>query len=247
MEGNIWGAKRDKLEKIRYLWKLDDPEWMRQRKADWKYIAANNLAGVSAKEKADWKRYFVLGEKEHYIGYLSAYFLTPFSSPESAHEVFWSDILDSTGRAMVETGYLDWAAEKGQGLPWLRSHLQSFVEGVLGQGYPLIRKDTPSSQSHHATLISRWFISRTKDLMSGELEYCAVAEAVDYHVSAFTFADPAELTATCDLEHYICLAKSVLKSETGRQCAYECAEQIVAKEDTIRANWSSLEHFVKGD
>lgn len=244
--------RKDHLEKIRYLWKLDDKEWMRERKEQWRFLVEGNLNDFSAKEKKQLKDLFVNAKKDRYISGPVAYLFTPYCSPETASEAFWSDLLGSqTERMMTLSSYLGTATEYGQGLPWLRQHLRDFVEGVLGHQHRMIEAEIGGGDKKDISPEpTKWCFSFTKnvtDLLTGVNDYHGCVEAVDYFVSALRYATKEMYRELIDLEGFLSLVDKSIEESSASDLALKTARKVKAESQRIRENWAMNAHLDTGN
>ncbi|WP_416398397.1 hypothetical protein [Allohahella sp. A8] len=240
MDNFTFSKERPELESFRYLWKLDDKEWVRQRKADWKHLAENGLARISAKGKRQYKDYFLQAKKDDFIGAVNLYFLTPFDSAESARDVFWSKLIDYQGREELLLGYLERAATYGEGISWIKDDARYFADGVLGNEYSEVIDTTsrPRNIAPDPGFIGEQFLRKTFLLLKGDIARLAYLPAIDYYISTIKYANKGKLDDSIGIDVYIDSAQAVLKSDSGRACALDSAKEICQREETIRANWA---------
>lgn len=237
-----------KVEPFRYLWRLDDKEWLSERKAQWRHLASHGFSDIGAKEKKLYKDYFVLAKKNGYIPGSSLLIMTPFDSPESASDVFWSKLLDSSMRKSALSSFFLYVSKDGVGIPWLRQHVQHFVTGVLGTEYRTIldevRKGSAEDITPDASFWARKFMVWAEKIMKGEFdEFHAYLECTDYFVSALAHADDPEERSRERFNQLWVLVEKTLDNPESNPYALEMAQKLKARESAIRDNWSLNAHL----
>lgn len=233
-------AKR--ISPFKHLWKVDDKAWVKQRRSEAKYIEEHGFPdGTSKKDKKDFTKFYVKGEKEAYISSCELYFCVPVTSPEESLQLFNSDLFGPSERGDILTSYLREATDLGNGFTWLRQHVVYFVDGVLGHEYRYIEESggrvlhvispTPGFWCDTYMLGAIW-------VLSGEREYHACVDAVDYFVSALAYSDDVSYRHPKKFNKMMALVDKVLANENASEIAREFAETLKLREKEILTNWA---------
>jgi hypothetical protein len=244
-------SERDarRVAPFRHLWKTDDKAWMKQRREDWKLIEAGYYQGETKKSIAQNKKFFVAGEKDAYIPWTALYFSVPITSPDEARQLFYSELFGPTERNDVATRYLRIASDMGQGIPWLRQHLQYFVDGVLGHEYRYLEETIPNGLKKMVSPEPSFWcggcMSWMVKLLSGTIEYHGCMEAVDYFVSVLAHADDPKFRYRKDFDELMRLIDEVAADGSAPELARELAGKLQARKQEISDNWALHAHLDK--
>lgn len=240
------------LESFAHLWDTQNPDWLKQRKADWAHIRKNNLPKFSASDLREYGAYFVYGNRESYINWVSLYTMTPFTTPEQAHSVFYSPMFDAKERSDIFKFFLGRAERTLNGIPWVRSHCLSFISGVMGQTYSVVTEteemggieilsDTPSR------FIERFF-KNLKRVMKGALEtnYTGYMDCFDYLFSCFLEVQNLESFERLDLVEFYRIVDIIIEYEGQEITEYskEVALALKVNQNRILNWWNALETAV---
>ena len=133
-------SKKQALQQFHYLWRLDNKDWVKERKEQWKYLAENNFLESSAKSLKKNSLYFVKGEIDEYIGESIQFLFTPYDSSECARSVFYSELFTPYDCSLIFSRFINSASKFGKDLPWLRQHIIWFIDGVMGKKYEVIEE-----------------------------------------------------------------------------------------------------------
>ncbi|MBQ0775908.1 MAG: hypothetical protein KBT87_14655 [Gammaproteobacteria bacterium] len=175
---------------VKSLWKVDDKEWMKQRREDWIILEQNAWPKASKRELAEKKRFFLKGEKKTYINELSLYLMTPFSAPDEARLVFYSDLFRHPSAKMNVLGQFVFIGSKlGRGLPWIQRSMQVFCVGVLGSEYKTphcVDFNNEEIYPDDSDVLCRIYTLAAEEVFSGDYDYHGVMECFDYFLSAFS-------------------------------------------------------------
>lgn len=229
------------------LWKTEDKAWLKQRKADWQYIAENNIQKDTKKRKAELKKFFIKGEYPGYTPIL--FFLVPFDSAESMKQFFYSDIYTSSDRANMSV--FSGSVYTLKGLSWERTFNQMYVNAVLGSSYQVIKECSPTGReeiiSPSPSVFCFEFINWTyRILQLAEVSYHPYVETVDYFVSALpSFTGEIWRNARTVKEFFIILdlAESISQQADAPVIAKELAEKLVENKEALLSNWQINAHL----
>ncbi len=229
------------LNPFRHLWRVDDKEWLAERKEQWLELEEKS-EDETKKHKKSLERYFVYGEKLEYISEPLVYLFTPYDSPETAKTLFESDLFrHHQERANLLMRYINSASKWGEGMPWLRQHIQNYVEGVLGKEYRVIEQDSgrrPQAISPEPTFWCKQFIHNSVKILQGKKQYHGCVECVDYFVSALAHAANPKTRQRCKLTEMMQQVDEVLAQSDASLLAREFAENLKAHEQQIMSNWA---------
>ncbi len=236
-----------RLAPFRHLWKIDDKAWMKQRREAWEKIEEYYTnKGAPKSEIKQYRNLFIKGKKEGYIPKVVLYFCTPITNAEEARALFKSELWLLRERGDLATDYIFRATEIGQGLPWLRQHIQYFVDGVLGNEYCYVEE--PEAGRMHAVSPhpGSWcekYIYQAVRLLSGKIDYHGCVEAVDYFVTAIAHSDDAYYRDLEDFQQMISLIDKVLADENASEAARELATKLNSRRQEIINNWELHAHL----
>ncbi len=238
-----------RMKAFQQLWKTDDKAWMQQRREDWKHIEEYyKNKGAPKSEVSQYRNFFLKGQIEGYISNVVLYFCTPVSNADEARELFKSELWLIRERGRLATDYIFRATEIGQGLPWLRQHIQYFVEGVLGNEYHYAEESEAGMMhavSLHPGFWCEKFIYHAVRLLSGKIDYHGCVEAVNYFVTAIAHSDDAYYRDIEDFQQMNSLIDKVLADEDATEVARELATKLNARRQEIINNWELHAHLDK--
>src|SRR5690606_1583393 len=238
--------QQEALSQFRYLWRLDDKEWMKERKEQWKYLAENNFFKDSAKDRKINMRFFVKGERDEYISASIQLLLTPYDSAECVKEIFNSNIFTAYDRSQVMSRYIMSASQWGSGMPWLRQHIQWFVDGVLGHEYRLIEEQENVGEriiSPDPTNFCMTYCKSAMKVLQGEHAYHGVADCVEYFISALGYATKLSFRKHIAVYELIQNVNGVLDGSKASDISLELARKIKSKEEDLWMNWNKNSHL----
>lgn len=165
-----------KTEKINYLWKLDDPEWVAERKETWRFLQINKYRKASKDELFKYREYFVGGVYERYIPANILYLLTPIVSQEDSDSVFNSSMFESSERKRILELYIPFGTTN-IGCDWGRQQVRNFIEHRLGGLKSDVRLD--GVVCHTLLEFVASYIEFTVQLLQGKLDYSFVIDSQD--------------------------------------------------------------------
>ena len=129
------------LEKFKYLWKLEDPEWVGERKSQAKFIAKKLKSnGNSAATIREYTSYFLSGEMTGFIDESYKFFMTPIDSAETARLVFESQLFARDQRKTLYGLYATLDFRFCPEIDWLEDHVVYFIQGILGESFEEIQQ-----------------------------------------------------------------------------------------------------------
>jgi hypothetical protein len=222
------------------LWKTDDKEWMKQRRLEWKIMEESRLQKLSKRDIADYKRFFLKGDKKKgFLGDWSLYLFTPFTDANEAKLAFFSSIFGKSGRERILSQFLHAGMMWGRDMPWIRQSMKAFSEGVLGNEYQephcvdfdgkKVRPGEPETFCMYATMYST-------DVMAGKLVYHGYLECFEYFLSAMRVCEdkPDRLSST-HIPELIEESRNYLTSEEPDEDALKFAQKVVDHKDEMMA------------
>lgn len=242
--------RTEALKKIHYLWRLDDAEWVKERKSEWKYLVENQFSDSSAKDIKQYSRYFLKGEQEEHIGEVLQLIFTPYLSAINAKEIFYSKLFTPYDRSRIFSGYIGSAYKYAGGMPWLRQHVQFFVEGILGEHYQVIyEQDGPNSRviSPDPTFFCLTYCASALKVIDGKIPYHGVIECIGYFTSALEYAVDASLRMDISIDRLIQSAEAAIDDQSLLPLNVDYAKEIIKRKSEILENWNKNSHLDKGD
>ncbi|MCG8432410.1 MAG: hypothetical protein MJA83_00085 [Gammaproteobacteria bacterium] len=234
------------LKTIKHLWRVDDPEWLKERKEQWRYLARHGFSDCGAAENKKYARYFVQGEKDAYISHSILYLLTPFDSPAMAKTVFDSELFSADDRGNLLVDFCSACMEWGAGMPWARRHVQWFIEGVLGKEYKVIEEQEYgriNTISPDPALWCNSYIVAAEEVLKGEIDYNGSLDCIDYFMSALPHANDTFHLKRRRMEELLELVDAVIEHDMITPASKEMSGMLKAREQEIRSimdNNSSL-------
>jgi hypothetical protein len=239
-------SQKEALQRFHYLWKLDNKDWVKERKEQWKYLAENNFLESSAKSLKKNAQYFVKGERDEYIGETIQFLFTPYDSSECARSIFYSSLFTPYDRSQIFSGFINDSSKYGKGLPWLRQHIIWFVDGVMGKNYEIIKEQDGQDYrilSAPPTSICGSYCVKALQVLEGELEYHGVVDYLEYFTSALPDAVDVSFRKHILIDKLISVAESVVKSGSASPLAIDYAKRIVTLKKEILEGWSLNSHL----
>lgn len=234
-------ASEDGAFPFLHLWKVDDKDWVKQRKAEWKDLEATVFADNSKKHNRALRRYFVEGHKDGYLGTFTLFLLTPIDSADSAREVFQSSLFSSQrARSEVLGSYVLRSFEFGHSMPWFRQQVQWFVEGVLGTRFEEVYADFGSNReiiSPNPSFWCRAYVVNALEMLKGVRAYDPCIDCIDYFVSAAAHASDPFYRQRCRIEAMLDAASTAVDQQDLSEIARDFAREICERAAKIRENW----------
>jgi len=228
-------------ENLRYLWKLDDPEWLKQRKDQGQYLVKHAFSDNTAKANKEYMQYFIHGEYTAYIDEISRLLFTPYISAATARQVFESGLFTPSSREMIFQRYVSVAPMLGRGMPWLGDHIKYFAEGVLGNHYEVIEEMFKGQSRTITPNPSRWcqaYMSGLKKRLNDPTEFQGLEHCIPYFVSILPHVSNPKLRERCKMEEFLSLVDNILGNENEEAGTIEIAKIIKLYEVEIRNNWT---------
>lgn len=229
------------LQKFHYLWKLDDKDWVKERKEQWRYLAENNFSESSAKSLKKYARYFVKGEKDEYMGESIEFLFTPYDSANCARDVFYSELFTPYDRSRIFGNFIGSASKNGQGLPWLRQHVVWFVDGVMGKKYEVLKEQDGQDfrvLSYDPTSLCSSYCIKALMVLEGELEYHGVVDYLEYFISALPHAVDVSYRKYISIDDFVSTAQVVVESDSASPMVLDYAKRIVSLKKEILEGWN---------
>lgn len=250
------------LEEFAYLWKMDDSDWVAQRKQEWRTLAKGAFSDCSAKEVKKYGQYYVAGvnvrgensllpDRLAYITPVVRFFLTPFDSGVSMKGFFNNQSYGLEEKAEILSSYPWYLSDKGEGLPWVFPDLQFFSENLLGHEYKLFEgyKSGGVRKAVYSPNPTSWcghYHHRAKDSIRGKRDSeKACIEMIDYFVSALKYVK-REGKVSMDSRHLESLIDEVnraLSFSSLEGDKLQLAQLLKKREGEIRSNWEKAEPF----
>lgn len=243
-------SKKEALQRFHYLWKLDNKDWVKERKEQWKFLAENNFQESSAKSLKKNSLYFVKGEIDEYIGESIQFLFTPYDSAQCARDVFYSDIFTPYDRSRIFSEFINSASIFGKGLPWLRQHIVWFVEGIMGKNYEIIKeKDGGDFRvlSTDPSFFCKIYCVKARMVLEGDLEYHGVVDCLEYFTSALSSAVDIDCRERISLSKFMSAAEAVIKNGSASPLAIEYANRVITLKKEILEAWNLNSHLDQGE
>lgn len=237
---NLIGREQT-LKKFNHLWKLDDPGWVKQRRAEAKLIASELSAnGNSVKTIREYTRYFCKGEKTAYIDPHSLFFMTPIDSAETAKAIFESQLLDRSARKQLYQSYATMSHDYWPGLSGLEDHVRFFIRGVLGETYEEIEQEHAGRRQKISPPPSSWcakYVRTAVKLFKRQDGYYGCIDCFPYFVSALPYMDDPELRMENDIASLFEQAEIVTGQPDAMPQALELAQTIIESKAILTEAW----------
>ncbi|WP_415895798.1 hypothetical protein ACMXYQ_05070 [Neptuniibacter sp. PT34_22] len=191
-------GNENKLKDFKYLWKLDDPAWLKERTAEWRGIERYYKEGNrrSRKELKDYKGIFLKGELFNYTPPIVLWALVPIKTSADAKNLMYSKLFNDVERGDLFNGSI-FSFFDVYPAPWLNRTFDCFCEGVLGKEYrdmggvvdihgqPIVTGQSPSF------LVNSFFV-RLSLYFDGELDLDILKGGIlmlDYVLSALDVSE----------------------------------------------------------
>ncbi len=192
------------------LWKIDDPGWVQQRKAEWKIVKANYLRNgykAGAKIFADYAHFYAygldavsdfLGDVEWRIPIIERVCFTPWSTAEELVRLYEAAVF-SDDKAKILHNVPNGATWRLEGLAQQRIVSQTVLHALLGKEYRYIegwnRLQRPAAVSPDPTAWAGTFQSQASRFLGHptsrpyEESYCFAMDCIDYFLSVLRFLE----------------------------------------------------------
>jgi hypothetical protein len=234
---------RRRYESLRHLWKTDEPDWLAQRKAEWRLLVEDGFCdGCDAKTLKAWQAFYLSGEEPPVgavFSSVSRVIMTPFTTPEEAKALV-ELITHPEDRSRVLSGYMEMACSRAQRMSWLRERIGWFIDGVLGRSYQRFEMEQGRRihvVSPEPTSFCWSFTANAIKLFSGELHYSFTVDTVPFFLSVLPLADNPKIRKRVKLAKMLEEAARVLEEDQPQGYALELARQLKQHEDEILRSW----------
>lgn len=201
--------KEQKLMAFKHWWKTDDPEWVAQRKREWKIIKVNAYSGEAAEMVKRYAHFYVYGDvlPRFYMGVKrdgripesDRLFMTPYETAEQLKELFES--FNSSEKKIILLGFLMETGRFYEGLlPEVARHdTRLFIQEILSNRFApweivgdmgrieVVEADRPGIRAaDYAGTCLSWLRGKI------EGEYLYVVDAVEYFLGALSAREQIE-------------------------------------------------------
>lgn len=227
----------------RNLWKIDNKEWMDQRRDQWRALAKIVCPKCKAKEIKYFGRFFLTGEE--YSGHPHMdlnirFILTPFETPETAKELF-ELIGQATNMHKVASGFMPMACKNAKDMPWLRQKVQCFSKGVLGERYKKMTRKLGAREevvSPEPSTFCADFVDGALLMLQAKIDYHFCLDTVSYFVSALPYVTNTLFRPLIKLEEMYKSVENVLQYENKlEQDTLKLAQTLKSNRNQIMKNW----------
>jgi hypothetical protein len=246
--GNLIGFDNT-LEKFRFLWKLNDPDWLKERKIQARTFAAKlSAGGDSAKTIREYTHYFCRGEYQDYIDATNKFFMTPIDSPDIARQVFESQLFSEHERRSLYGVYATKTHAYCPGMPWLGYHVRYFIDGVLGEQFEEIEEEVNGRRYRTSPVPSSWcakYIRSVVDLFEQQDGYYGCLDCLPYFVSALPYMTHANSRRKSKLDEMLGLAETVSQQSDAMPEARGLAVNMMERKAEIEEAWAVNAHIDK--
>lgn len=243
--------KRSPYEIMRHLWKVDDREWVVERKEQWRLLSKTVCKSCTTKRLKAHGKFFLTGEEppdniDGIYDTVTAFVLTPFTNAAEASELYQL-ITHPQAKNQILSGFMSRILRIAPDMPWLRAHVLNFIEGILGDEYRLIKINTARHEhiiSPDPTAFCEGFTGAALKLLRNEQSYNYSVDTVSYFVSALPYADDVKFRKYIKLQEMLYEADKVMqKPGVHSDLAQDLARELKEREDEIWKNWKTLEHL----
>lgn len=238
-EAPVIERKRDQiltLESFSYLWKVDDPEWVAQREADWDEFLKPVFKDYPKDEKKVLKNYFMYGEMKRYYPVLCWFFLTPYESLEDLKKLFNSGVVDFSDIKKLNNYYLTYDLYRFSSCPWYRDHMEIYKEAFFSSEYCII-KEGRRTISPMPTWWSEIFVRNSIEAITNQDAWRPVYLCVDYFVSILPFALISEDRPRIELKKLMDLVDQTLLAGLAQGELLDFLEKLKIREQDIWDAW----------
>jgi hypothetical protein len=249
-------TNEERFKKFRAWWKLDDPEWVKQRKEEWRHMRSTSMKNWSAKELKYTGKFYLTGEEPPPVtqggGRIYSEMrltLTPFTTVEEARELYFTITARERDKNKINT-FLGNILKHGNGFSWVRPKIKACAEVMFGHEYRKIEEPESETNAHlvqtspDPTEFSSSFCNSALLVLNKNREYYDCIVLVDYFVSALAYADWPAQRSNIKIDKLFQAIDTVLADpENHSDLANELAGKLKAKESQILENWSLHSHL----
>lgn len=251
----IWGKsgpnyQQEAIDKLRYLWKLDDPAWVEKRSSDWDLIKKHVFPDTPKKERKVYEEYFKSGVRREYIGGLTTMMLTPYTSESEFKKVLTSRLIGNDDRKRIYTSYIYMMTEY-RVCDWYQEHMRIARETLLGDQYKIVKEEGyPGDYRVISPRPSYWvskFIMKSIKNIKGNVSYSPIYHCLNYFISILEHAIDDRNENLEDLERLFSLVEKKLDSEELSGAAQAFAKEITEKKALILEAWEIGEQRIAAE
>lgn len=235
------------FKKFKFLWKVDDKDWVQIRKAEWKQLRETSFSDWSAQELKYYSKFYVYGEEiKNYskvnfsIGYAMRLYLMPCDTIEQAKEIYFT--IPAQERKNLVSYFLVKMGKYLEDLPNTKFMIHSYAQAVFGGEYKKVEESNGKRAvvtSPSPTGFCMSYVVAAITLMNEENSYNYSVDPVDYFVSALAFADCPKQRKRIKLDKLISMVSQVIAlPEKYNEITNELAQKLKAKESKILSNWA---------
>ena len=242
-------ADKNALESIKYLWKTDDPEWVQQRKKEWRILQSSSYGDDSREDVKMYARYYVYGELDYgrYISGTYKYIFAPHTTPAEVKDVLFSGLIDYQSQSgILSLSHILSIYFKLINIPWARRYIQNLMEGALGPEYHVIEVIDGCSNkmriaSREPTYQVLLYLNAAIEFLEEGDSYDPVIDCYRYFMSSLIHSDNFEHRARIqDSEKFEILfevSEERIENPDDSE-SFKFAERILEDRDKLLQLWS---------
>lgn len=230
---------------LRY-WRVNDPEWVAQRKAEWKIIQRELFRDGTASDISASRKYFMSGISADYITTNETVLFTPLTSGELYREFLLESglFVKSEVRSILNSHIQ--STSKASNMSWYRNHSKLYADAFYRNGYSEFKMVDPAGQEHKitpdVTYIFKCFLVGWTQILEFKAGYTGYVEMTDFVVSALPYANRQSMRKKLNRFNYIdemlSAAESALKVDATSEEIKRYANDILSLEQSIRNSWA---------
>jgi len=224
------------LADLSYLWRVDDAEWLAQRKADWLTYIKPVFKDYPKSEQKLLQQYFTLGIKNEYYPEADWFFLTPYDSVEDFIKIMNSSLLGPHERRNVLSGFIT-KFKQFEHCPWYKHYMMMYIEAYLQNGY-IILAEKRKTISPMPTFWAFQFVRESLISIETNIKWNPFYFCVDFFISILPYAFNEGRRENIELKQLMGLVNIKLEGcdLTGELLSF--VQVLKAHEDEIWQAWN---------
>lgn len=232
-------------EKYKDLWKIEDLDWVKNRKAMWKELAKASFFDATPKQISEYRRYFLTGEKRK-LGTVCRdykFLCTPMTTSKQMIDIlFDEEMFHKTEMQGILSGYYQ-GTLKAWGVGWYSEHAKLFASTFYKGTYRTWTRQYRGKElvlTPDAGYLFDSTVHWLGKLLSGKVSYVPQLEAIEYMMNVINPENKPKYSHpdTINLDELFNIAGKAISNESLTQRTQDVAKQVLTYESVARDFWT---------